>query len=876
MLELQEQAGNKAVTTLLREFDDSPGFLNVEDRAGKRPAPPPGSPTSGSGRAGRMRIKLQGDEHIVPVDKFVIGGFAPGGAADGRRSGAARATDATLERVADDLSPILMAAQDRNAAFDSVSIELVEPPGPGGSSPQEVVYTLERVRLSGLSQSSSGPGATETLAFSFGKLTRTQHKEADAPPSAEFGPAGSMSITGLGEGDVRMGIDALSWGASSRSDPASGAATGAMQVQSIVITKPMDDHSGKLFQAMVENRRLESATISLNGGAIDKTSPVSSATSVTLAKVSVESVMQSAGAGMTETVALSFEELGLGSQAAEQAPADVPANVVVDAEKQGEFSSPALDWAWGVVTPSAGNAASGEGDVGGPTGSAQMQDFELTLPTGPSTVKFLNAMQQNERLKAVSIVPKSGPAYTLATARVSDFKFEQSGDGGSKTRVTLSYRMLAQQAGDVMAQTGEGGAGVELAESTENFTPAGPGRAGKLTMSIKGESFTLPIESFALGGMSPMDEDFRRTGRTQLTDVQIERVADQLSPVLLQAATENAALADAKVEVVKPAADGKPAETHTYHLGGAFLTSLLGSGSKAGATERISIGFSRVDVEGPDTAPVAPGTEVAAGAAGTIEITDLPLTGKATIPIDALSWGVSAPIDRATGAAAGRERFQHVVITKAMDPHSKSLFHALQTNASLGDAKLKLSGSGASHQGPAASGGELTLKQVSVSTVQHSAGGALTELVGLTFSEIEMEMAAEDARGVADAPAQVVFKTRDNDEIGAAVTEWSWGMAAPSDGARASGRNQLQDMKLVIPAGPTATQLFGSVATDIFPTMTLMEASGPTYTLVNAKVIDYQMNAAGDGPTVALMVQYQGVHHESGDRVFESNRVAAI
>ena len=829
---IQSRVGNAALQRLL-------GF-EVEDRATRA------NPASnqGSGLAGRLKLEMADGDFTTPIDSFSFGATAT---QKSERTAATESTsDVSVVRGADDLSPILMQAQHSNKQIKRITVELVEPPGPGGDAPQEVVYTFESSRITSLVQSGGEQGSTESMSFTFAKMNRTQLKSEDAPASSTHGAAGSLELEGLDEGTATMGIEALSWGGSSPTNPHTGGGTGAATFQDVTVTKPMDDHSGKLFQALMTHKVMPAAKFALTGGSVDEKSPVSSATQLDLANVEVTSVQSSSGGTPMETVSLSFSEIALGSQKAEDAPKDVPANLTVIGERTGEFASPVLEWSWGAVTPGSG---------GEQQGKTRMQEFELTLPTGPTTVRFLDALNNEEHLEIARLIPSSGPAYTLASARVTDFEFSQSADGGSITKVKLSYGGFVEQADDVEASTGELGRG-EIAESVGD-TSQGPGVAGVIKMQLGGRERELPIESFSLGGTRSTD-----TRPANLSDLSFTRKADRMSPLLMQAITQNAALGNTVAEIKQTTPEGGEVK-HIYRLENASLSSVMGTGSGAGATEQVSVMFSRVDVEGPDRKPDAENAGPAApGAAGTMDVSDLPF-GSASVPIDSISWGAAVRTDNATDQQQSKLAIQDVNVVRPMDEHSDEFFQALQTNKNIGRVTLNLSGSAAGAKGPVRAGSKIELIDVSVTSVQQASAGSPTEALAFTFGELEMETDAEDLNDLESASAQLVLVDRDEEEVGSPVLSWSFGMVTPV------GRTQMQNISLTLPAGPSAVKLLNAIAqSDVFPSGRLIPGSERSFTMTDARIVSYQLSSGGEGPLLDIEIAYRDLGHQAGDREF--------
>jgi type VI protein secretion system component Hcp len=219
-------------------------------------------------------------------------------------------------------------------------------------------------------------------------------------------------------------------------------------MQNVVITKDMDESSKSLMAALQTNQVLASALLTISGSPAGTKGPVAAGATLDLTNVSVTSVQQSSAGNPVETIALSFESSEMTSQpAADKTATDAPGVVAVVGEKQGPWSSPVLEWNWGMATPVTASGMTGESVGPQATGKAQMKEFSFVMPSGPSTVQFITALSNNEQLQSLTLAPKSGPSYGLSQGRVTDLQYA-AGPDGDTTTIKIAYRTITEAAGD--------------------------------------------------------------------------------------------------------------------------------------------------------------------------------------------------------------------------------------------------------------------------------------------------------------------------------------------------------------------------------------------------------------------------------------------
>jgi type VI secretion system Hcp family effector len=410
-------------------------------------APTGAAQPKGTGKAGVVHLELGGKRMDVPMETFELTGSSVRDTGTGMPTGRRQFTAAKIGRQSDDLSPLFLGASTRNVAFKTMDIDVVEQATEDRPA-QTFTYHLHDAFLSGLHESGGKGAGIEELAFSFGRMDMDGPNVRNEPATGGGGGAGTMAVNGLQFGGGTIALNSVAWGVSSPSDRATGMATGKRRIQNVVITKDMDESSKSLMHALQTNQKLTSCTLDLNGSPPGHQGPASSASKFELQGVNVTAVQQSSSGNPIETISLAFESYEMGSQneGGAEAPADAPAMMAVEAEKQGKWDAPILEWNWGTTTPTR-QSGSDEERGAQVTGKAQMKEFSFTIPSGPPTVRFLTAQANNERLKSVTLAPKSGPGYALALARVTDLQIANGADGGI-TSVKLAYQGLTEHAGD--------------------------------------------------------------------------------------------------------------------------------------------------------------------------------------------------------------------------------------------------------------------------------------------------------------------------------------------------------------------------------------------------------------------------------------------
>ena len=122
--------------------------------------------------------------------------------------------------------------------------------------------------------------------------------------------------------------------------------------------------------------------------------------------------------------------------------------------------------------------------------------------------------------------------------------------------------------------------------------------------------------------------------------------------------------------------------------------------------------------------------------------------------IDIESWSVGGKVDlgsNAGGARAGKPCVSDLLLVKQVDKASPLLFQALVVGNHIANATLAVRKAGEKPQDYLV----LTLKEVQVSSVQHSSGGDLPmESVALNFASMEMTYKPIGRDGTAGAPVK--------------------------------------------------------------------------------------------------------------------------
>ena len=800
--------------------------------------------TTPAGTAGTLRLDLGGTLHSVGIDSFSFGG-AVKRQEDGLATEKPRLDRVRITRKSDDLSPVLMHALSTNAVFRSFEVDVVEP-AKDGTPARTFAYSFSSARVASVSErGGAGPGA-ESLAFAFNGMSMT------GPPARDEGAEGSgrgggsggeLQLNGVTRGDATIGLRSVSWKMSAPTDAASGQRTGRARAHHVVLTKDLDEHSPKLLEAMTANRELKSAMLR------------SPETSMELAGVHVDSVQQTAGADPTETVALSFGSFEVGSvDQRQEADPDAPAQLEVTGERQGTWCAPVLEWSWGVSTPIDQRTMEARG-------KRQMQQFEIVVPTGPASVQFLTALQANERLTSLLLSPKSGPGYALASAGVTSFDVSSSGQGQTTT-LRLTYRSIAQQAGDTehQDQWDEEGMGGTLGSAKTSAGAPGPGKAGRLRVDLGGKPRDLPIESFSLGTKLPREaETGLATAKAQTTTVALRRHADGMSPMLFQALSQNRDLKTVEVDLVEPASKGRGARTMSYTFSGARVVSLSEAGGAGGGTEDLALAFTSMTLAVPVAAFGEKQTSKAGGGAGQLQLVGL--GGRsADFPVTTVSWGAGSPTDAVSGQATGKVRMRQLTVTRDMDEMSPLLRQALRKNDTIESGSLQLTGAAT------------RMRDIRVDAIIQSSTGKPVEEVSLSFADYEFE----SARGgkAEDAPATAVLALERQGKLETPVRSWSWEASVPREAVTgtAHGKRKYEELTMTVPTGPASVQLLQALTVnELVKTAKLTPKAGMAYALGNARVVDVQVSAGeGTGETV-VRLSYLKVGTSSGNHSFEDS-----
>lgn len=439
----------------------------------------------------------------------------------------------------------------------------------------------------------------------------------------------------------------------------------------------------------------------------------------------------------------------------------------------------------------------------------------------------------------------------------------------------------ARGRGDVLAALGNraGNAAVQRFVDTATpkggeVAPSGPGKAGKarLLLSKQGKVET-PIEAFSFGGFSPTDAaSGKASAKTQFNAVSLTRQSDVVSPKLMSAHATNEVMT-LEVDVVAPAANGKPAKTFTYTFGEARLTSLTQSGGGGSPTEQLAVAFGSWGLSTP-----ASKTTAATGDAGTFLSS---VFSPKPIRLHAVGWGATSPTDPATGQAAGKAKRQALSITKDMDSASPHLLTYMQTNKSLPSAKVALSGKASAGGGPAPAAGTFDLKNVRIESVQQSAGGDRpSETVRLSFQSYDY--ATTSGGGVAPNAAAVldVHGVKSGKWKPAAALSWTWGASTPTDKAtgQATAKRQLHVFEITVPAGPATVHFLNALSTnETLKTVNLNPKTGPAYALANARVTSLQIGADDNQqPTTTIKLAYQTVAQQAGKNTTQDSWTSTI
>jgi len=646
-------------------------------------------------------------------------------------------------------------------------------------------------------------------------------------------------------------------------------------VQHIVITKAMDEHSPGLLEAMMVNKDLSSAVVHLSGSAPDAVGPGAAATKMTLQHVRVDSVQQAAGAAAIETVALSFSKVAVDAESDPNAtPVDAPAQLEVEAQKSGKWSSPVLEWSWGLTTPV--DAATGMA-----TGKRQMQEFSMVVPSGPMTVHFIDALQNHEMLKQVALTPKAGPAYALANGRVTDLQMA-AGPDAKTTTVRLAYQTVSQQTTSAEFQDswGEEAGGAAPKNAGAKESAPGPGKAGTMKVTLGGAKAHLPIEAFSFGTSSPRDAATgQATGKVKTSDVTITRHADAFSPLLMQAISTNKNLGSLDVELVMPAAEGKAPATVLYTFETSHLRSFSESGGAGASIEHLSFGFSGYSMVGPPVEGVDAAAVGGPGSAGEMQLVGLD-NKSADFGLTSATWGIASPSDAATGQASGKRTIRDLTITKSIDGYSPSLIKALSMNQSISSGAVTLKGNEPGPDGVALPAGVLHLKGLHVTSIQQSSGGQPVESVSFGFNEFEMSASGpKDGADINQAPAKITLESNKIGTMKAAVTRWSWGASTQTDRAsgQATGRRQMHNLTFVMPVVGTTVQLLQAIETnDNLKNVTLAPKSGIAYNLGNARVVEVALASDEKGSTATIQLAYATVGASIGGREFSDSWAANV
>lgn len=861
ILSLQAKAGNAAVVGVVPELEAR--------RKGTRKGV-----TSPAGKAGSMRIELDGDVHDVGIDEFAFGGSV------GRRDGDDQATakpsleNVRVGRTSDDLSPLLMHALSVNLPLESLQIDVVEP-AKAGQAARTFSYQFAGAHVVDVAERGGAGAGNESLAFASTGMSMTapseDPEEARTKAAGAGGSAGDMKITGLRELDVGFGLHSFSWRVAGQTDAGSGAASGRSKVHEVVVTKDMDESSPALLLAMSQNKALKTARLDLSGSAAGAGGPAAAITSMVLDDVRVDSVQQAGGAGALETLAFSFEEFEFASDPAPASKGsdgkkvDAPAQLRVDASKSGRWEVPVLEWDWGVSTPM-------DATTGLASGRRQMKEFRIVIPNGPATVHALGALRNNELLKGVLLSPKSGPGYALATARVTDFAVT-SGPEGQTTTVRFAYRSIAQQAREIehQDQWSEDGAAASPGVAKAGKSTPGPGKAGNLRVELGGQMHVLPIESFALAASQKRDAPTgQAASKRTLGDVELTRHADEISPLLFQAISTNRNLKTVVAEVTQPPTANESAKTFTYTFGSARLTSLVESGGAGPSIERLALTYDDVTFQAPGLAAGEEERSTSGGpdAAGQMQLVGID-GGSADFAVSAVEWGASSPNDASSAAAIGKVRMKQVTITKPLDRLSPRLRGALATNATITSGTVSVRG------------GSNAFRGLRVDSIEQTSEGQPVERVKFSYEDYEMS-AASESKEVADAkaseaPAKLVAEFAKQGELTAPILRWDWGSSSPTDVStgQTSGRRRMRDFTIVVPVGQAAVFFLGAIANnEPITSATLTPKTGVAYALGRARVVDFHEASDGGASTVTVKLAYQEVSASSGKNEFNDQTMA--
>ncbi len=842
---LQTTIGNARVQRVLGPPSDA-DEAKKEKKAGTAKLP------SGPGQAGNALLHIAGEQHLLPIEAFSFGASSPGRGGGGAPTGKAQMKDVVITHQVDDDSPLLIEALHGNRSLGDATIELSRRPPGDPSAATSFTYTLTGASLTSLQQSGGGGAPVEMLSIGFEglDLPATAGKKG-AQPSGP-GAAGTLSLTGLPLAkSATFGIDSMSWGLTQPG--AGGKATGKAQVQSLSITKPMDDYSHLLLQAFTNNREL-SGTVAVTRR--DEHGKLVGGSTLTIKKARIEAIEQSSSGDGAESLSFAFQSYSLSTPkgAKAQAAPNAAGLLAVRTKDNTKIDVPALSWSWGAISPS--DYATGQA-----SGKAELQDFALTLPSGPATVKFVNAIAANEVFKATTIIPKSGPGYSLAQARVSSVTMSSAGPE-DMTQVTLSYAGMVHQSKQTQAGVGGGPEGMSSAKAIEKFkltdNEAGPGDAGLVMVDLGDGKVGLPIELFSFGAATPAAHGAQgqATGKTHLSDLSFTRVSDMVSPQLLHALATNKALDE--VELILAKAPGAKGEPLRYKLKGARLSSLQQSSSGGGGMESVSLAFAEIDLEGAKLPAKAADAKAAggdaSGAAGKLELPGL-AAGDLPLPIESMGWGMSSPTDGATGQATGKPMVQNVNLTRVMDDRSPLMLDAVTTHKAFPNAKII---SAVANDGEPQ--GTLDLVDAVVMSVSQSGGGASqVETISLAFEKFSLSERPASWTKALTGAGRVTGKSKTLGEVASPIMSWSWGASRPGGsggGGGARGRVEYQDVSFVIPTGPATSQLIQALETNAhFENLSLHDNQGIDHELTGARVTSVLMSSAGD-PVTTVSVAY--------------------
>jgi type VI protein secretion system component Hcp len=843
---LQGSIGNASVQRKLGPPSDQD--LDAKGEREDLPAFPPSPPP-----AGQLRLELDGRAVVLPIEGVSFGGSRPTDAATGKAAGRPDLTELHVTRATDRFSPKLVDAMLTNRNLGQLTAEVTRTNKDGSPGGAPFTYHLDGVAVRSAQHGGSAGGSSESLSFGFSKMALAPTSGKAGARKSAAGGAGLVELQGLlGGKAASFGIESLSWGITS---PGGATARKRPEVSTIVLTKAMDDHSHLLWNAFQTNKAV---TGTITATRKDESGRVVGGSKLTLRDAHIVSISQGSSGSATETVALACRKVGYATpRGAKEDAADAAAELSITSARSGTMHVPVRSWSWGTSTPT-------DPSSGGPRGKAVLHDFTAVLPSGPSTVKLLAALQANERLRHAQLIPKSGPALVFAGARVSSVQLASSADGDS-TMLSLGYAGMAQQSESTSTQITDPESGAEpgaLDQKRSKVTgvDGGAGRAGTVLLDLGDGKVGLPIESFSFGATRPTDPDSgQATGRPDLHEVLLTRVSDLVSPRLLEASVRNRAFETVEVVLVT-------GTTQRYELRSARITSVQQSGSSGGAVESVALSFADLHMDEPSAASKRDPAPATGASAGTLEVPGL-RTPDAPIPITSLSWGMDAPGDAATGQATRRAVVRDVTFTKGMDASSPLLLHALRTNKPFAEAKLTT---------PT---GVLSLTGMTVTNVQHASAGEATESVSVRFDAFELaSRQAQDpagGRGGPPPPATLEAKAKHGGKIETPVSSWSWGGSVPTTtrharepddaGDEVVGRARLADLALVLPSGVATGRFLAALqVNDELASAVLRTASGQTYEIGTGRVSSLSMGSTAEGDTTQLTLAYRAFAHESG------------